>query len=389
MKEGEMKRTVLMITAVGLFLFAQTAQAQWTPAKRLTWTSGWSYFPAMAIDSSDHIHIVWNDDTLGNNELHYRRSVDGGATWGAVKRLTWNSGSSYNSAIAIDSNDTIHVVWSDDTPGHDEVYYKQSADGGATWTPAKRLTWNSGASRSPFLAIDSGNTIHVVWHDDTPGNDEIYYLTGANGGATWSSVKRLTWTSDWSTDPSISIDSINTMHLVWADFTPGNYEVYYKRSTDGGATWTPPKRLTWTTGWSSFPAIGIDSTGGLHVVWLLDDDWADDMEISYKRSGDGGITWTPARVLTWNSGDCYIPAMAIDSSDGIHIVWEDFTPGNWEVYYKSSPDGGLNWIPAKRLTWSSGNSSVPAIAIDSTSMVHVVWNDDTPTNAEIYYKKGK
>src|SRR4030042_6606737 len=121
MKEGEMKRTVLMITAVGLFLFAQTAQAQWAPAKRLTWTSGWSYFPVVAIDSKNHIHIVWNDDTLGNNDLYYRRSADGGATWRAVKRLTWNSGSSYNSAIAIDSNDTIHVVWSDDTPGNDDI----------------------------------------------------------------------------------------------------------------------------------------------------------------------------------------------------------------------------------------------------------------------------
>ncbi len=45
---------------------------------------------------------------------------------------------------------------------------------GATWT-TQRLTWNSGNSYKPTIAVDSSNHIHVVWHDDTPGNREIFY----------------------------------------------------------------------------------------------------------------------------------------------------------------------------------------------------------------------
>jgi len=56
-----MKRMALMIATLGLFLLAQAAQADWTPAKRLTWTSGISNYPAIAVDSSGNLHLVWAD----------------------------------------------------------------------------------------------------------------------------------------------------------------------------------------------------------------------------------------------------------------------------------------------------------------------------------------
>jgi hypothetical protein len=35
-----MKRVIPAIAALGFFFLAQSAQADWTPAKRLTWTIG-------------------------------------------------------------------------------------------------------------------------------------------------------------------------------------------------------------------------------------------------------------------------------------------------------------------------------------------------------------
>jgi len=99
-------------------------------------------------------------------------------SWQPTKRLTWNSGSSGGPAIATDPSGNIHVVWSDKTPGNSEIYYKRSTDGGSTWQSTKRLTWNSGDSRRPVVATDSGGNIHVVWEDDSPGNLEIYYKKG-------------------------------------------------------------------------------------------------------------------------------------------------------------------------------------------------------------------
>jgi hypothetical protein len=43
--------------------------------------------------------------------------------------------------------------------------------------------------------------------------------------------------------------------------------------------------------------------------------------------------WAPSKRLTWNSGSSYCPAMPVYSSGNVHVVWEDDTPGNYEIYY--------------------------------------------------------
>jgi len=377
---------LIILLAIGLNYPSGICFSDWGTTKRLTWTSGDSQDPAIAIDSNTNLHVVWCDYTAGNSEIYYKRSTDGGLTWSGSKRLTWNSGNSVYPAIAIDSNNNLHVVWHDSTPGNDEIYYKRSTDGGLSWGAAKRLTWNSGNSGYPAIAIDSNNNLHVVWEDSTPGNSEIYYKRSTDGGSTWSATKRITWTSSGSYDPAIAIDSNTNLHVVWYDWTPGNYEIYYKRSTDGGSTWGATKRLTWTSSDSYDPAIAIDSNTNLHVVWY---DWTPgNYEIYYKRSTDGGSTWGATKRLTWNSGSSQEPAVGIDTNNNLHMMWRDSTPGNYEIYYKRSTDGGSTWSATKRVTWTSGGSYGPAIAIDSNNNLHVVWYDYTPGNYEIYYKKG-
>ena len=382
------KRSFLIgLLALGLICLTSEALADWTAAKRLTWTSGDSSNPAMAIDSNDAVHVVWTDDTPGNDEIYYKRSTNTGTTWSSAKRLSWTPGYSWHPAIAIDSSDAIHVVWSDSTPGATEIYYKGSADGGTTWSSAKRLSWTSGLSRSPAIGIGSADEIHVVWDDETPGNEEIYYKGSKDGGATWSYAKRLTWTSGDSSCPAISASSNSLVHVIWTDRTPDNAEIYYKSSDDGGTTWSLSQRLTWTSDGSWEPVIAVDSNAAIHVVWY--DDTPGQNEIYYRNSMDGGETWSTVKRLTWTADNSEMPAIAIDSGDIIYVVWDDDTPGISEIYYKRSMDGGATWSVSQRLTWTSGWSGYPAMAIDSTDTVHVVWMDDTPDyNYEIYYKKG-
>jgi hypothetical protein len=288
--------------------------------------------------------------------------------------------------LAVDSSDSLHVVWHGDTTGSSEVFYRRSDDAGETWSASKRLTWTSGISTHPDIAIDSSDSIHLVWEDQTPGNSEIYYRNSTDGGENWNMVKRLTWTSDDTSNPALAASSSGIVYAVWDDPIPGNGEIYGKRSTDGGETWSSVRRLTWTSGSSYDPDIAVSPPDSIHLVWAAE--VPGDTEVFYQGSTDSGETWRPTRQLTWNTGSSGSVSAAVDSIHAVHIVFMDATPGDLEIHYRKSADGGVNWDPVQRLTWTSGNSYFPVIATDSANVAHIVWRDDISGNIEVYYKNG-
>jgi hypothetical protein len=384
-EERAMRKTGLLWVMLGFFLFNQTAAAGWTAAKRLTWTVAESMKPAVAVGPSGYVHVVWYDKATGNNEVYYKKSTDGGSTWSKSTRFTLSE-DSRDPDIAIDSGGNLYVVWARLIDGHFEIYYRGSTDEGTTWLAGRRLTWNSGDSMTPVIAVDSNGNPHLAWYDYTPGNYEIYYRKSTDGGASWLASTRLTWTSANSYELAIANDLSDNPHVVWYEDTPaGNYEIYYKRSTDGGTSWSTAKRLTWTSTDSQYPVIAVDTSGYLYVAWH--EYMPGNSELYCKKSEDGGATWSGKR-LTWTSGYSSFPDMATDSSGSLHIVWDDSTPGNHEIYYRMTSDGGNSWS-TQRLTWTAGFSTFPDIAVDSSGNAHVVWHDDTPGNSEIYYLKGK
>jgi hypothetical protein len=76
----------------------------------------------------------------------------------------------------------------------------------------------------------------------------------------------------------------------------------------------------------------------VHVAW---DDARDDgttMEIYYKKSIDGGTSWSSDLRLTYSPGShSYHPKLGLNSTT-VHITWWDMMDGNREIYYKRSPD---------------------------------------------------
>ena len=356
----------------------------WQATERLTWNSGQSENPSIASDSNDHIHLVWDDSTPGNAEVYYRSSTDGGLSWNATSRLSWNAGASTYPFVAADSSDNLYLLWSDTTPGQYEIYYRRSTDQGVSWSSTQRLTWNAGDSQNPKIAFDNSGNIHLVWHDSTSGDAEFYYMKSTDGGNSWSGSQRLTENSGESLFPVIVISSTDMIHVFWQDDTPGNHEIFYKKSTDGGSIWSAQKRLTWNAGDASYPSAVIESSNTIHLVW--GDNTPGNDEVYYKKSTNGGSTWIGTQRLTWNSGDSIPTGIGLDSSDSLHLLWYDATPGNDEIYHKESTDGGGTWSSASRLTWNSGDSKVPKLGA-TVHGIHIVWCDSTPGDNEIYYKK--
>jgi len=381
-----MNKKIRIILFISVAFLSQGLNAQtWEKNKRMTWNSGASTGPIISVDSSDIVYIAWSDATMGNTEIFFKKSNDTGSTWTSAKRLTWNSGESIISKMAIDSSDSIHLVWFDSSPGFYQIFYRKSTDGGSTWPSPKQLTLSTSNSRSPKIAVDSSDNLHIVYKDDVSGGYDQYYIRSTDGGSTWTSAKRMTWSLGMSFGNDIAIDSSDNIHVFWDNAA----DIHFKKSTDGGATWVSTKRLTWSNGMSSSPYVSVNSGSKIYFVWHYYYQYIRD-QVGFKKSTDGGATWGTARRISWGSA-AYSPKIAVDSNGYLHLVWNewaDWRPGLGEVYYKMSTNEGVTWINTKRLTWSPGETYSPNISIDSANRIHLVWPDETPGNAEIYYKKG-
>jgi len=125
------------------------------------------------------VHVAWNDNRDGNIEIYYKRSTDGGLTWGPDTRLTNSPGDSYRPSLAV-SGGNLHCVWYDSRDGNYEIYYKSSTNYVSNWSTDVRLTNNSFISAQPFVTI-TGAKVHVIWTDNRDGNFEIYYKVDPTG----------------------------------------------------------------------------------------------------------------------------------------------------------------------------------------------------------------
>ncbi len=367
-------KKLLVILAM---LIAFSVNAQWEPYVRLsnsTGSAGLSFNNAHNIVADGNIlHTVWHDTRSGITDIWYKRSTDGGTTWGTEARLTNNttSGGSWFPSIAA-SGSIVHIVWQDVRNGNREIYYKRSTDGGVTWSADTRLTNKTQNSYNPSIAV-SGSTVHTVFHDQRNGEPEIYYKQSIDGGATWGSDIRLSNNSAESDYASIAVLG-SIVHIVWRDFRDGNFEIYYKRSQDAGISFGAETRLTNNSGASVAPNIAVSGS----VVYIVWDDGRDGaVEIYGKRSIDGGITWgNDLRLTTTATGHfSQNPFIAISGSN-IHLVWtSDIDATAREIYYKRSQDGGVTWGTVTRLTNDFNTSNYPSIEV-SGSVLHVVYIDN-------------
>jgi len=119
----------------------------------------------------------------------------------------------------------------------------------AHWEPDLRLTDDPASSKTAennntWTVGACGDTVHVVWTDNRDGNDEIYCNSSTDGGTSWGGDRRLTNADRRSWCPSVATAGAD-VHVVWEDNRDIDWhDAYYKRSTDGGVSWSTPLKLT-------------------------------------------------------------------------------------------------------------------------------------------------
>jgi hypothetical protein len=428
---------VFAVVALGLFGLCASAQAQvFSTAKNVSNNSHYSLTPQVAVDTAGNINVVWEDDTANNSNILFSRSTDGGATFSAPRNLSNSSGYSFNPRLVVDSHGGINVVWVDNTPGNQDIFFSHSTDGGATFSIPQNLSHDPPTSGYPQMAVDaSGNisvvwesdditfgvlfshsadgggtfskpinlatittgsyapqiavgvdgSINVAWEDDFNFQSDISFSRSIDKGATFSTPTNLSHNSGNSFAAQIAVDLKGNIDVVWMDDTPGNYVILLRRSADQGTSFSSAKNVSNSPGNSGYPQIGPDANGGTYVTWQGNVPPASNNDIFFTGSGDGVNFSTPVN-LSNNAGNSLNPWVVVDAAGGINLGWADSTPGRPNIFFARSTDSGATFS-SQNLSNDSGSSSDSQLAADKNGNLNVVWSDNTPGVNQVLFSR--
>ncbi|MCK5233637.1 MAG: hypothetical protein KAJ91_02355, partial [Candidatus Aenigmarchaeota archaeon] len=239
-----------------------------------------------------------------------------------------NRGSERELARTLDG--ALHAVYYRSDSQYTQIYYSYSGDNGETWTE-EALTSESYNQTNPAIAIDSNDYLHVAWSSGGYRHGSCWHSAYTRYTTFWQPVETF---ECYAQDPSIAVDSEGNVHYV-SNYDPYSSGIKYRNRTASGwssptiiapATYTPRKR----------PSIAVDSNDYLHVVW--DDngniryrnktsDWQDtETIISDTDSANPKLIWA------------YHPEVSGAKTNilenGYAFVWED---GPAIKFYKSEP----------------------------------------------------
>jgi hypothetical protein len=119
-------------------------------------------------------------------------------------------------------------------------------------TGITNLSNNRGDSVDPRIAA-SDNNVYAVWQDNTPGNSEIFFAASSDSGTSFTSPVNLTphpvgQPSQDSIAPQIAVSGSN-VYVAWVEkVSSSNWEVFFRRSTNGGASFDLAINLSNTSG---------------------------------------------------------------------------------------------------------------------------------------------
>ncbi|HJQ70935.1 MAG TPA: sialidase family protein [Blastocatellia bacterium] len=334
----------------------------------------------------------------GARVLNYSVSFDGGLTWSEahLPQLTVVNGGVWQRAsdpwVEFGPNNRAYytsLLFNSSSPDN-AIAVSVSTDGGATWGPpviVARATLNFNDKQA--LTVDThrsstffGN-VYVAWdiNIDTNGVTTAQHLVVArstDGGATYGRpVRTRKKGANIGVIPRVGPDG--TLYIMWAggSLSGNNLSLFFSKSTDGGVSFTPKKKLTrlradgqagLRTG-AILPSFAVDpTTGDLYVAWQ-DSRFTGVDHATIMISRDKGETWTePLRVSDGpDNAPAFTVSVAANSNRGVAVSYYSLQNDPQrrfivDQYVRISEDGGRSFQPSIRVTSSSFDARFAAQA---------------------------
>jgi hypothetical protein len=408
-----MVRLLLAVAAIGITLWAaaryikaQSPLVHWSVPTDISNTPYSSAYPAIVADNFGYVHVLWSVDTNGQplgphdpsysgNTIFYTRWT--GSAWTEpvdVLYLSDDPVATYVS-VAVDKDGYLHAVWT----GTTNIYYSKApvwqAESAHAWSPPAVITTNSARSAwESSIAVDNAGALHIVYA--TRGSDAgVYHVESTDGGATWSSPTKISQPFD-SLETSFSrvkiiSDSAGRLHAVWDTTNIDGFgqSIYYARSVDNGVTWADATQMAYLNpgdfdvGWPYIAVVGADE---LHLIYNA----AANVGRWERISRDGGTTWSQAQfIIPEMEGINGYTIPLVDGNGQLHLIIDMRPSATQKVGIYYSDWQGDRWSPVVPLT-NDGPMAETAHYVAATVLsgdeIHVVWNQ--VRGGEIWHIQG-
>jgi len=314
--------------------------------------------PAICMDKKGNMYIVMTNDYEKEN-VYFSVSADMGETWKEPVNLSNNDFHNYRPKIAVFA-DKIYVLWC--YAGKNVLV--QSSDQGITWSRECIISDEFENSAHPAIDVDSSGNINIIYLnsiiDGIYGDHNVFFKRSTDSGQTWSEPVKIKHHSSFgSSYTCIASANENNIYIIWpSDYCITHSTSFFSHSSDFGTTWIESINLG-----SNVYAFALDRMGNLNIVGGSENYIPYAYTLEYARSTDQGRTWTNRSKLS-ESHDWEIPDIGLDNASNNNDVW-----GN---HFIRSVDNGENWGQITDYT-NSTKAIYPSLVLDQAGNIYIVW----------------
>lgn len=335
-------------------------------------------FVSVAVDRANRLHLVWT----GLTSLYYSSALAEEAhsvrAWTMPQVISGESArTAWESAIAVDSLDNVHVVFATKGAQMGVFHIMLPADG-STWTAPVRVSGflrpNEVAYKDVRLVIDASDRLHAVWStaNDNGYSQAVYYARSESMGETWELEVMLAdaeVNTGFTGFPSLLAYGEDNLLLIHVDqFNKGRVE---RISSDGGKTWSEPRFiLLEMEGVNGFSSPLLDGAGNLHLAFIMRPSANQVNGVYYAPRS--GFDWSPIVPVVTEApagpSAHYLDA-AVRLGNQIHVVWNQARGG--EIWHVSGVINGVPPAPVStivpRPTPAQASATSPAVSLAETA----------------------
>ena len=203
--------------------------------------------------------------------LFFASSNDGGASYSEARLAQDNTCECCRLGLAFAGPGRPVVVFRNIFDGGVRDHAIVTFDGPATPGKVHRVSeddWqiNACPHHGPSLSISTAGTYHVAWYTNGKVRKGLFYARSSDGGQTFSSPIPIGRPDHNPTRPYVIAGPHETA-MVWKEFDGEKTTVNLMTSRDDGATWSTPKAISSTTDTSDHPLLVSDGRRS-YLSWM-------------------------------------------------------------------------------------------------------------------------